>query len=477
MIGRIEEIRQLRRAYESDGAEFVAVYGRRRIGKTYLVSEVFHNCFSFHAVGMEKGNKREQLTAFREELKSQGWADCPRLTSWIAAFAELSKMLEKRAESKKVVFLDELPWFDSPCSGFLAAFEHFWNGWACLRKDVLLVICGSATTWIVNKVLNSKGGLHNRVTRQIPLKPFTLRECEEYAAYKKLGFTRSQIVECYMALGGVAYYWSLLQDGMSVAQNFDTLFFGERDEMRQEFSRVFASLFKSPTMHMAIVRALGKKKSGMTRGDIIDATGATSGKDVTECLSELVQCGFLRLYHSIDKAKSGGIYQLVDPYCLFYFEFIETWRGDDLHHWSRNYNSPRVNSWRGRAFERVCFFHVPQIKARLGISGIEANTFSWRGKVGDGDDGVAQIDMLIDRADGVVDICEIKYSEVPYEMSKEEDAKIVRRMDVFRRMSRTRKSIRSVLISAAGLKHGKYSGNVMAVVTGEDLFAEVRDAY
>ncbi len=256
MIGRTEEIRQLRRAYESDDSEFVAVYGRRRIGKTYLVNEVFCGSFSFHAVGMEKGTKREQLTAFREELKSQGWANCPKLTSWIVAFSELSKMLESRPQSKKVVFLDELPWFDSPCSGFLPAFEHFWNGWACLRKDVLLVVCGSATTWIVNKVLNSRGGLHNRVTRQIPLKPFTLRECEEFAAYKKLGFTRLQIVECYMAIGGVAYYWNLLQDGMSVAQNFDSLFFGEREEMRREFGRVFASLFKSPTMHMAIVLSL-----------------------------------------------------------------------------------------------------------------------------------------------------------------------------------------------------------------------------
>ena len=475
MIGRTEEMRQLRRAYESGNSEFVAVYGRRRIGKTYLVNEVFHNSFSFHAVGMEKGSKHEQLTAFREELKNQGWEDCPKLTSWIVAFSELSKMLEKRHESRKVVFLDELPWFDTPCSGFLPAFEHFWNGWACLRKDVLLVICGSATTWIVNKVLRSRGGLHNRITCQIPLKPFTLRECEEYASYKKLGFTRAQIVECYMAVGGVAYYWSLLQDGMSVAQNFDRLFFGEQDEMRLEFGRVFASLFKSPTPHMAIVRALGKRKCGMTRNDILHSTGMTSSKDTTECLAELVQCGFLRYYHSIDKAKSGGIYQLIDPYCLFYFDFIEPWHGDDAHHWSRNYNSPRVNSWRGRAFERVCFWHIPQIKVRLGISGIEANVYSWRGKTTGAESDAAQIDMLIDRADGVIDICEIKYSAAPYELGKEEDTKIVRRIETFRKISHTRKSIRCVLISASGLKPSKYSGNVMATVSSNDLFAEVSE--
>ena len=475
MVGREKEIRQLRRAYDSAESEFVAVYGRRRIGKTYLVSEVFHDRFSFHAVGMAKGNKRDQLTAFREELVTQGWECCPKLKSWVVAFSELSKMLEKRPESKKVVFLDELPWFDSPCSGFLPAFEHFWNRWACMRKDVLLVICGSATTWIMNKVLRSRGGLHNRVTCQIPLKPFSLRECEQYAAYKRLGFTRAQIIECYMALGGVAYYWGLLRDDMSVAQNFDWLFFGEQDEMRLEFDRVFASLFKSPTMHMAIVRTLGKAKSGMTRCDILRKLGVPSSKDMTECLTELVQCGFLRYYHSVEKAKSGGVYQLIDPYCLFYFEFIESRRGSDSRHWSKNYASPRVNSWRGRAFERVCFWHVPQIKAKLGISGIEADVFSWRGKTDAAESDAAQIDMLIDRADGVVDVCEIKYSASPYEMGKEENEKIIRRIETFRRATGLRKAVRSILVSASGLKPGKYSGNILAVVSGEDLFAEVME--
>ncbi len=471
MIGRNEETQRLRRAYASGESEFVAVYGRRRIGKTYLVNEVFHGMFAFHAVGMERTGKKDQLVAFREALLDQGWTVCPKLTSWIHAFSELSKMLEARGESKKVVFFDELPWFDSPCSGFLPAFEHFWNGWASFRKDILLIVCGSATTWVVNKVLKSRGGLHNRVTCHIPLKPFTLRECEEYAAYKKLNFTRLQIIECYMALGGVAYYWSLLQDGMSAAQNFDWLFFGEQDEMRMEFDRVFSSLFKSPTRHVAVVRLLGRKKCGMTREGIINALGLKSGKDVSECLEELVQCGFLRYFNSIGKPKSGGMYQLIDPYCLFYFEFIEPWKGSDARHWTMNYGTPRVNGWRGRAFERVCFWHVPQIKSALGISGIEADVYSWIAKsVGDDGDR-AQIDMLIDRADGVVDVCEIKYSLEPYELDKNEDARIIHRIEMFRRASQTKKSVRSILIAASGLKPGKYSGNIMSVVDGDDLFA------
>lgn len=470
MIGRDAEVKSLRKAYEATESQFVAVYGRRRIGKTYLINEVFHGRYSFHAVGIERAGKRDQLTAFRLELRNQGCNDCPRLTSWLEAFAELGKFLEGLPSSKKVIFLDELPWFDSPCSGFLPAFEHFWNGWASLRKDVLLIVCGSATTWIVDKVLRSRGGLHNRVTCQIPLKPFTLRECEEYAAYKRLGYTRGDIVETYMALGGVAYYWSLLQEGLSVAQNFDLLFFGEQAEMRLEFDYVFNSLFKMPTQHVAIVRLLGRQKTGMTRDAIVRKLGTVSGGALSACLNELVQCGFLRCYNSIDKAKSGGVYQLIDPYCLFYFEFIESWTGSDPNHWSKNLVSPRTNGWRGRAFERVCFWHVPQIKQRLGISGIEANVYSWRGKA---DDSAAQIDMLIDRADGLVDICEIKYSAEPYEMTKEENEKILHRCLVFQKNGHARRAIRTILIASAGLKPGKYSGNITSVVSGDDLFVEV----
>ena len=229
MIGRDKEIQALRSAMDSDKSEFVALYGRRRVGKTFLVSEFFNGKFAFHHAGLEGASRRETLASFREALRRQGRPSCPRLTSWICAFSELESLLEGLPAGRKVVFLDELPWYDTPKSGFLCAFESFWNGWASLRKDILLVICGSATTWIVDKVIRNRGGLHNRVTRQLLITPFTLRECEEYARYKHLDFDRKQIAECYMAFGGVAYYWSLLQAGYSAAQNFDRLFFGHGD--------------------------------------------------------------------------------------------------------------------------------------------------------------------------------------------------------------------------------------------------------
>ena len=470
MIGRLNETRILRSAYESEQSEFVALYGRRRVGKTFLVSEFFNGKFSFHHTGMECASKIEMLSSFREAMKRQGHLTCPRLTSWVRAFAELETLLEGRPESRKVVFLDELPWYDTPKSGFLPAFESFWNGWASIRRDIVLVICGSATTWIIDKVLMSRGGLHNRVTRQIPVAPFTLRECEEYAAYKHLDIDRRQIAECYMALGGVAYYWSLLQEGLSAAQNFDKMFFGEADEMRNEYERVFASLFRKPTRHMAIVEMLGTRKAGLTREEIVAGLPEGSGGEVTHSLEELCQCGFVRRYRSIGMAKKGAIYQLIDNYVLFYFQFLRNRKGTDEHFWSLSYATPAVNAWRGLAFERLCMWHVPQIRAALGISGVVTDVYSWRGKKTEDGDRPVQIDMVLDRGDNLIDICEMKFSNGEYEIDADENQRLMERAETFRRQTGTRKGTRTVLVSAFGLKRGKYAGNIQSVVTLDDLF-------
>lgn len=472
MIGREVETRIFRKAYASETSEFVAVYGRRRIGKTFLVNEVFNYRFAFHAAGIEGGVKNEQLKAFREALKHQGHPKCPRLTSWIAAFSELETLIESLPQGRKVIFLDELPWFDTPCSGFLKAFENFWNGWATSRRDVLLVICGSATTWITEKVLRARGGLHNRVTRQIPLFPFTLAECEKYAEYRHLGMDRRQLLECYMALGGVAYYWTLLEEGLSAEQNFDRLFFGASDEMRHEFDRLFASLFRRAERHVEVVRLLGTNKGGMTRDELLSGLGATSGSEISKCLGELVDCGFVRQYNMPARLRRGAVYQLVDPYVLFYFECIVPWRGNDPHHWTANGRSPAVAGWRGRAFERVCFAHIPQIRRALGISGVETDVYAWRWRSNDSEERGVQIDMLFDRADRIVDICEIKYSDDAYRLDKDEYERIRHRAAVFARESGCRKAVHTVLIASSGVSASKYLGNITQTVSGIDLFAE-----
>ena len=472
MIGRVNETKVLSLAMESDNSEFVALYGRRRVGKTFLVSEFFRGQFAFHHAGIEGASLREALASFREALKKQGCPDCPRLTTWIQAFSELESLLEVLPHGKKIVFLDELPWYDTPKSGFLRAFESFWNGWASLRKDILLVVCGSATTWIIDKVLRNRGGLHNRVTRQLPIRPFTLRECEEYAQYRRLNFSRRQLAECYMALGGVAYYWSLLQEGLSAAQNFDRLFFGVADEMRNEYPRLFSSLFRHPTRHMAIVELLGERSTGMTREEILEALDDKSGGEVSTCLEELCDCGFLRRYNMPQMVKKGAIYQLVDNYVLFYFKFLKNRRGTDEHFWTLSYSGGKINAWRGLAFERICLWHIPQIRSALGISGVLTDVYSWRARKTSPDDRPMQIDMLLDRSDNMIDICEMKFTDGEYEIDAEESRRLSNRVETFRRQTKTRKGVRLVLVASAGLRHNKYSGDVQSVITLDDLFRE-----
>ena len=324
MIGRNHEIQQLKGAYESNQSEFVAVYGRRRIGKTYLITESFNHRFSFHHTGLKEGGTKRQLEHFRLSLRQQGYYDCPRIKDWLEAFFELERFLDGDKSERKVVFLDEVPWLDTPRSGFISALEAFWNGWASFRKDIVLVVCGSATSWIVKNIIRNKGGLYNRVRTRIKLFPFTLAECESYANSElHLGYGRREVLECYMALGGVAYYWSLLTRGLSPTQNFDALFFGAQDGLRTEYDELYRSLFRNPMRYMEVVELLGKKRIGYTRDEIIRGLGTGSGGDVTRILDNLEECGFVRKYMPSDHGRNGGMYQLVDNYTLFYFAFVK----------------------------------------------------------------------------------------------------------------------------------------------------------
>ena len=469
MIGRELETKELRKKFDSDQSEFVAVYGRRRIGKTFLVNEVFHHHFAFHHAGMENGDRRTQLASFREAIKRQGLSKCPPLKTWVEAFAVLGDLLDRKQSGKKVVFLDELPWYDTPKSGFLSAFESFWNGWASLRNDILLVICGSSTSWIVNKVLRNRGGLHNRITKRIPLHPFTLRECEAYAEYKHLGFDRHQLLECYMAFGGVAYYWSLLEEGKSAAQNLDRLCFAESGELREEFDSVFQSLFKTPTRHYAIINLFGVHKAGLTREEVIKGLGEGSSGEISDCLDELVECGFLRRY-CLPRHKKSAVYQLIDNFTLFHFKFLRNRTGNDNHFWSISHNKPGINAWKGLAFERICMQHIEQIKRALGISGILSDVYSWRSPASGKDEPGAQIDMLIDRDDRIINLCEIKFSEDEYALDETEEKKLRYRLELFKKTTKTRKGVNVTIITAYGLKHNKHSCCVQSEVTLDDLF-------
>lgn len=470
IIGRKEEQQILHSAAQSENSEFVAVYGRRRVGKTYLIRETFGYKFTFQHTGLAKGNTKEQLFSFAISLRDAGYDDCPIPKSWLEAFSLLSTYLKNSTDEKKIVFLDELPWMDTPRSNFISAFEHFWNGWASARKDIVLIICGSATSWIINKVINDHGGLHNRVTKQIALQPFTLKECEMFAESKGLEMSRYQLAECYMVFGGIPYYWSLLEKGLSLAQNIDKIIFAKNGKLSNEFNQLYASLFKSPEQYIDVVTALGKKKAGMTREEIIAATDMYSSGTLSKVLDELEYCGFIRKYNGFDKKSKQAIYQLIDNYTLFYFKFIQQNENNDEHFWSASIDSAMHRAWSGLAFERLCMAHTQQIKAALSIAGVLSNVYSWRKGADEMNDG-AQIDLLIDRKDQVINLCEMKYSLSEYVIDAEYEQKLRNKKSAFIDATNTRKAVHLTMVTTFGVKANAHSGIVQNEITLEDLFS------
>lgn len=470
MIGRAYEKSVLIHSYEADESEFIAIYGRRRIGKTYLVNETFGYQFAFHHAGLKRDNLKDQLELFRLTLIRHGYLNCPKIKSWLEAFYHLEVYLEHLPAGKKVVFIDEMPWLDTFKSGFLTALEAFWNGWATSRKDILLIACGSATTWILNKLLRNKAGLHNRVTRKMKLSPFTLLECELYAKEKHLGYGRRQIMECYMVLGGVAYYWSLLEKGLSPAQNINALFFGEQVGLKEEFRELYDSLFKKSEPYIDIVTVLGNSRQGLTRSELLQKLKLSSGGNMSTYLRNLEECGFIRIYHNLPKGTKECSYQLMDNFTIFYFQFIKGKHLQTGDYWSDGISETAKNAWRGLAFERLCLEHLVQLKKALGISGVLSEVYAWRyvpkmpGETG------CQIDLLLDRKDGIINVCEMKYTQGPYAIDKEEMSRLQNRLEVFRNQTKVRKSLHLTMVTPHGLKHNEYWNYVQSEVTMDDLF-------
>ena len=376
IIGREQEIEKLENYISSRKSEFIAIYGRRRVGKTFLVKELFENRFAFRVTGKDNVTTKEQLTSFSFALNDQLGIETD-VTNWPEAFRLLQKALEKMTDGTKIIFFDELPWFDTYASNFISALEHFWNDWAFYRSDIKLIACGSATTWMLNQVINSRGGLHNRITHNILLSPFKLHEVEEYFKSQGFYYERPEIIECYMAMGGVAYYLSLFENNKSVAQNIQQLCFTRGGELTEEFERLFNSLFKKADNHLAIVTALKNKGKGMTRLDLLDATGLANNGRFSQILKELEQCDFIRSYTPFGKSKKDMMYQLIDPFCLFYFKFMHN-KGAFLdNHWVKMQTTAEYESWCGHAFEIVCLHHINEIVKALGIDGSINTPCSW----------------------------------------------------------------------------------------------------
>ena len=463
LIGREKEKAVLLKTLESEQSEFIAVYGRRRVGKTFLIRETFNYEFAFQHTGILDAPMKEQLSEFRQSLYRHGMPHTAMPKTWNDAFHLLERWLESLPEGKKVVFIDELPWMDTVRSNFIRALDHFWNNWATMRKDIILVVCGSATSWIIDHIVMNYGGLHNRLTKKIHLRPFTLRECELYCESQHLGYKRHLIMEAYMALGGIPYYWSFLQKGLSVAQNLDRIFFDEDGELVREYDALFASLFKNPDVHIRIIQSLSTKKAGMIRNELLERTGASDNEQFAKALKELEQCGFIRKYTYFGKKSKDSMYQLMDNYTLFYFQFVRRNENGDRHFWTSMYNSPLHNTWAGIAFERVCLQHLEQIKRGLGFEAVICTAQSWS-TPGD------QIDLIIDRNDDVINVCEMKYSKGAYALDAAELANMQHRVDAFQQETQTKKSIHLTLITAAGVTASSDTHSIQSMLTMDALF-------
>ncbi|MBP5397652.1 MAG: AAA family ATPase [Bacteroidales bacterium] len=479
IIAREKEQALLGRLLEEPTAQFLAVYGRRRIGKTFLIREYFDDNFAFRHTAIsplefedkdEKLLYKIQLEEFAHSLTKYG-ANLDRpLDSWFDAFHKLEGLLDrKRTKKKMVVFIDEMPWLDTAKSGFMSAFEHFWNGWGCAKHNLLLIVCGSATTWMLDKLINNKGGLYGRTNREMHMHPFTLNETERYFRARGVSMDRYDIVQAYMVMGGVAYYMSFFEPGKSLAQNIDDVFFNEGGFLLSEYDRLFTSLFADNDNYRRIVETLSGLRYGATREQVSKGTGISEGGTLSTMLKALVKSDLVTTYYNFGETKRNLYYKLTDMFCLFYLGFVKKNPTNNPHFWQDNQTSPKLNRWRGIAFEDVCFVHQDMIRAALGIAGVQAELYPWKATA-DGDAPGAQIDMLIDRADRVVNLCEMKFTQGDFIIDKDYDAKLRNKIDALLTATKNKKNIQPTIITTYNLKMNMYSNRIQRVVTMDALF-------
>lgn len=471
IIGRDTEKQRLERLYNSNSPEFLVVYGRRRVGKTYLIRQHFDNRFAFLTTGMYRQPQQVQLSQFAMALSEYFEIEMPSFGTWLEAFATLKKCLQACPLTRKVVFIDEVSWFDTTGSDFIAALEWFWNGWAASQSDIMLIVCGSATSWITNRLLADKGGLFNRVTCQMYLLPFTLYETEQYLLSKGINWSRYDITECYMLMGGIPYYLKQLDTHLSYTANIDELFFKKNGSLKDEFEHLYQTLFDNSAYYIKLVEALSSKTIGLTREQISLAANVGNNGQLTKALRDLVNCNIIRGYNYFGKKKNGVMYQLSDYFTMFYFRFIKQYYGRDEHFWTLTIDHPARRAWAGIMFEQVCKDHLAQIKRAIGINGVMSEQSAWYSKPENGSTiRGAQIDMLIARRDRIINICEMKFSQNEFTMDSDYEMQLRNKMGTFREATKTRDALQLTMITTYGVKQNSHSGIVQSQVKMDDLF-------
>ena len=470
IVGRESERQLLDDILRSGKPEFLVVYGRRRVGKTYLIREFFKDGFSFYATGVPNTKTREQLKVFNTHLIEYGSKEKRVPQDWLEAFGRLRDLLEDDdvrrypVGARRVIFFDELPWMDTARSDFRMALDHFWNSYASAKSDIVLIVCGSATSWIIDNILLNTGGLYNRVTRRMMLSPFSLSECEKMLSQSLPNITKNEVIDYYLVFGGIPFYLNMFEARWSVSQNIDKLLFDENAPFKDEYGILFRTLFKHSDRYTALIDALSKKNKGMTRQELLRNKNIVGGSGLTKMLLELEQCRFIRKYSDYTQEKNGCIYQIIDPFILLNIKVINN---KHITSWTDFKGTPAYYAWRGNAFEILVLNHIDRIKAALGISGVSTMEYAWRSKKTD--NGV-QIDLIIDRKDDVINLCEMKYSDDEFVIDKRYGKELINKCEVFRKESGTKKAIRLTLISTNGLAHNEKSYIVQNVITGKELF-------
>lgn len=474
IIGRKMEMKTLQSYYDSERPELLIIYGRRRVGKTYLLREFFGDRLTFFFTGSVGVTKKVNLSNFDKAIIEQGGVTKTASKNWSEAFDKLKTLIHGSGDGRKVIFIDEMPWLDTPGSDFLSAFDYFWNSWASSVPDIMIVGCGSSTSWITKKLFKNRGGLHNRVTGRIYLAPFTIAECEEYFEDKNIIITRYQLAECYMIFGGIPYYLSLFSKEYSFSQNVDIICFADNAPLKNEFDELYYSLFNNPGQHINIVEILSGRSSGYSRNEICEIGNIQPNGHMTNTLNELEQCGFIEKYNDFTKKKNGVYYYLKDPFTLFYLRYMKNNNSKDEYFWTNYIDDGAHRAWSGYAYELLCRIHIKQIKIKLGILGVSTSVSVWRSKGASHNDAPsygAQIDLLICRKDGVINLCEIKYSKHPYAISKSYAEQLENKKAVFLMETGARRAIHITMITTFGLEKKGYSSIVQSEVAMNDLFA------
>ncbi len=474
LIGRERECEELEWALKSQRSELVVLYGRRRVGKTFLVRRFFGDTYSFHYVGAHKQKKEVQLQNFKEALERfSGNQDIPEFGNWHEAFQQLAEYLGNSADKRKILFFDEMPWMDTKGSEFVDELEYFWANWVQNRDDIVFIACGSATSWMKEKLEENQGGLHNRITHRIYLRPFYLNECKVYLEEHGFEWSDYQILQCYMIFGGVPYYLSLLRPYLSLSENVDTLIFRRGGDLSDEFKELYSALFSKADRYITIVKLLSKKREGFTRSEIELSTGF-SGGGLTKMLDNLERCDFIVSYAQFGHKTKMTLYRLSDFYTLFYFRYVEDNRSRDEQYWQHHHTDRSVESWEGFTFEEICLRHLSHIKYGLGISGIATESSSWRyvPKKEDSRSG-AQVDLVIKRADRIIHLVEMKFSEASYNVTKEYEDKLQQRKALFIEATGTTHNVVHTFITPSGVSRGIHSSFIHSQLTSKHLFASL----